>query len=1330
MFTNIGFSTQQLQNKDVEVKESNASNLVFEYHPQFQKSNFVELENGKYELLKVVNANEQRNESGSPRTIERYISFGLPSYEKPNVTILASDYEDIPNANVLPIPFWEKGEEMPTPVYNPTSEFYSQNKFFPENIFSFEEPKKSGGVSTSTIQIAPFQYNPVTKTLRKYSRVVVKVEFGSAKFIANGKPISENMNDVLINFDVAKHWTMNPQQKSKSTIRFNSVLKDGNWWTIPIQTDGMYKITGATLSANGIPRNKFLTIKIYNNGGSEIPDDPANVSDYGDLMENAIRVVDNNSNGSFEDDDYIVFFGKGLRGWNYNSSSKQFSHFIHHYDEVNNYFLTYGAGTSKQMIPRPVLNDNAIIETFALGKVFREEEKINAQQSGRQWLSELLNTGDHIDINLPLPGVLPQSPLTYKFSLAARSGNDSRFEVFEHNEINTSPIVISNVPRIYDINYAYSIFCNFGAPSSGSTVRNFTDAQSKLRFSYFATGGGTGYIDWIEIFYRRKLQAEGDVFQFHSRDTSAVFEYTIDGFSSDEISCFDITDVANVQLLTPSQRVNNALTFRTVVSSGTPSEFFLSGANGYRTISSMKKIENQNLHGDTAAIEYVIVTHPDFLSQANRLGEYRSMSAKNPLRTRVVTTQQIYNEFSSGVQDVGAMRNYAKYLYETETPGRRIKYFLLFGDGDFDFKRIVGTGPNWVPPWETENSFGTPIESFAGDDFFGSLQTFFRLDIGVGRICTRTEADADNVVNKIIEYETTPIRNGWNNRVMFVADDFKEDGTIHTDQADDLAQHNTPVTIEKVKIYAAEFPTAATSLGRRKPTANEAVIREWNDGALVINYTGHGNPRVWMHEQVFTRETTIPMLRNKGKYPFVVAATCNFAQFDNLGAQSSAEILMNKKESGVIGVFAATRAVYAFSNFLLNKYLYNYLFEDDAFGRILPKRLGDVVPKAKRAVGNLDNGNQYRFFLLGDPALEIAIPRELVVMDTVNGFSVSTSNIALLRSLSKPVIHTRILDAVGNVNTSYSGNGLLSVFDTYQRITIIDDGGSYPYTKRGNSLFRGSVSVQNGKALLRCIIPQDIMYDTSLNGRISLYVWNNETDGAGVTEFVRIGGTDTTAGSDNTGPTIFAYLNTPSFRNGDVVKQNSQLVIELSDSNGINTSGAGVGHRLEAQLDNGATTIDLSPYYRSEVNDFQRGKIQYQLEELTDGEHQLFLRVWDTYNNASESTVRFRVRAEKKLTIENVYNYPNPFSQETYFTFLHNETSPLNVEVKIYTVSGRQIKTIKENNILDPFVKIRWDGRDGDGDEVSNGLYLYKVIARTTDHKFTSEVLGKASLIR
>jgi hypothetical protein len=288
---------------------------------------------------------------------------------------------------------------------------------------------------------------------------------------------------------------------------------------------------------------------------------------------------------------------------------------------------------------------------------------------------------------------------------------------------------------------------------------------------------------------------------------------------------------------------------------------------------------------------------------------------------------------------------------------------------------------------------------------------------------------------------------------------------------------------------------------------------------------------------------------------------------------------------------------------------------------------------------------------------------------------------------------------------------------------------TFTYITSGNTLFRGEQNVTSGTVSATFIVPKDISYGNDF-GRMTMYFWNSTSDGSGYTSNFRVGGTDSTAPADTKGPRVDLYVDNRGFRSGDVVSASPTLIADLFDSSGINTSGAGVGHRLEVWLDNNPQSLDVSDYYKSKTDTYREGTVQYSLGALSQGTHNLRLRAWDTYNNSSTGETVFDVLSSAGLRLSNVYNFPNPMRSATVFTFEHNQLTSIDAEVKIYTVAGRLIQSLRKTGIAGSFVQIPWDGRDKDGDPPANGVYLYKIIAKTEDDRFSSEALGKLSILR
>lgn len=1323
-FAFLLISIASSQEKDVSIIQSDENGITFEYTPIYSKPSVIESGSEKFQEFKF--SGEVYNSQtlvGSPIEKHRNITLRFPGLTNNSVEILSADYEGLQNILIAPVPTVEVDKEKNfTTKYIKDVSSYSVPLFFPEEVVELNDLGVSRNAILGNILIYPLQYNPRSMTLRKYNRIRIRVNFGSREYQNESQKQDELLAGVGLNYETAKNWFVSsPSFKKKA--QYNSVLASGVWYKFPVTEDGIYKIDGARLLSLGISANTDpSTIKIYSNGGRELPLSPTEIAPD-DLIENAVYLSDAGTQGKLDAGDYLLFYACGTRGWNYNPVTKKFSHYINRYTETNYYWLTYDGAPSKNMNVTTSWNETNVFQpTNVIGKVFREDEKINVLNSGLDWLGQQFNVNDAITYVVPLPGLDLQSPIEYNIRLAARTHlQQSYFNIYEHQQSIGSVAIDGTFLGSYTSPQAMFKIFNF------SRVTTSSDQHSELKLSFTSgNSSGIGNLDWYEIFYSQQLTAQNDVFAFTTYDTTAILKYVINGFSSNEIKVFFIQSFDYASIVTQTTIFTNTVAFQLSAGAGTIRQMYAVGPNGYKSPSSFTRINNQDLHGAVSSgdsIQLIIIAPGEFKSAADRLKNHRESLGKDKIKTLVVDADEIYNEFGCGMPSPVAIRNFLKFAYNS-SPAQSLKYVLLFGDGDFDYKRITISGTNWIPPWETPESY-VDINSYATEDPFAIFDNGGRVSLAVGRLAVRSPSEAEAFVDKIIEYEKNPVRDPWKMRVTFVADDGPaapgdDDRDMHTSHAEDVARM-TPNFIEKRKIYIVEYPTVVTSAGRRKPTANEAIIRQMNEGTLFVNFSGHGNPRLWTHEQIFVRETDFQLLQNQGKYFYLIAATCNFSEFDAGGDQSGGEILTNKTNSGAIGVLSATRAVYAFPNRQLNVELYRQTFKYDAYGQLLPQRLGDAIYKTKQIY---TDPNAQKFFLLGDPSTRIALPQKFGTIDSINGqFTDRTVSVKALQKVNLKGVVTDS-GSVSNLN----GKAQIVMYDANKSV-LIPEWSNFKYTVPGGVIFKGENTISSGKFSSGFIIPKDISYDT-LNGRITLYFANDQTDGMGYTENIVINGTDTSAAKDEQGPELNIYFNSHSFRPGDVVPEAPLLILDLKDESGINAAGSGIGHRIEAWLDDQNQSIDLTPYYKSKLDTYQEGTVEYQFGKLNAGTHSLKLRAWDVFNNASTSETIFDVLVSQGLKISEVFNYPNPFSNQTYFTFNHNQILPVDAEVKIYTIAGRQVNSLKQTNITDKFVKIEWDGRDKEGDRLANGVYLYKVILKTQDGRFTSEALRKLSVLK
>ena len=1118
---------------------------------------------------------------------------------------------------------------------------------------------------------------------------------------------------------------------SESPFRTAEVMQSqfasGSWYRIDIDETGVYRMDRTYFQSAGVSPARLDDIRklrVFGNGGTLVPE-PITLPRSSGLQEVSRLINDANGNNRLDDGEYVAFFGRSVRSWRYTAGSRSFSHTINSFTERNPYFFTFDETVNgRDMDSLQSSSATAVTVQHVVGRIAVDQERLNFKSSGRYWVGELFNISDPIAVytNL-LPGLVPGTPVKYRAVFFSRSGTIDTFRVFENSDPVAGPVIMStsDINSVDQTgNYAFQTSAiNFQHP--GSLPGN----RSNLKFVFGTRNSDArGWLDWFEIFYRRSLDVVDDRLFFPSPDTAAVLEYTIRGLSSRTVLCLDVSDHANVKRISGIgfDQVNPTVcTFRLQQSTGSVRELAVVGANGFLVPPAATTVPQSNLRGPQSPARFIIISPTDFMEEAERLKAHRESSDSLP--TMIVDINAVYNEFGGGIADPMAIRDFLAYA-RANYPGPP-RYVLFFGNGHFDYRNILTSSPNWVVPYETEES-NEQIRSYASDDFLAMLDAGSqRISLAIGRLPGRNLEEMRSMVDKIIRYETSSPYDSWRNRITFVADDgltstTQDDKSTHTAQAENLAQSYTPATFERKKIYIVEYPTVLSGSGRRKPQANADIVAAINQGTIVLNYTGHGNQRLWAHEQIFVKESDLPLLTNRDRMTLLVAATCNFAQWDDPAFQSAGELMLTMDHGGAVAVVTATRSVYSNFNAELNYTLYTYLFGSDAQG--LPVRMGDAYFLMKQI--RYDSNDQ-KFHLLGDPTVRLARPRGRASIDSLNG--ASTAQRVSVPALGVVQVRGVVRRNDGSVWSDFTGRGLLEVNDA-KRTVAVPEWSGFTYVVGGSILYRGDVSIQSGSFNALFPVPKDVTFGSQ--SRISLYAYSSNMDAVGVTEQVTVSGTDATAVVDTTGPEISIMVGSTEFKSGDVVPLDPDLIVDLADVSGINTSTVGIGHQLEAELVDEERKVDLGSSYRGKLDTYQSGRAVTTLTGISEGRHRVVVRAWDTRNNSASAEVVFEVRSGTDVDVFQVVNYPNPFARSTSFTFQRTAAIPVDVEVRIYTVAGRMVQRLVSPGLTDRFVRIPWDGRDRDGSEMANGVYLYKIVVRSTDGAQINEVVGKLAIMR
>lgn len=1129
----------------------------------------------------------------------------------------------------------------------------------------------------------------------------------------------------LVSFNL--HIQKNPNTSDKKLYKKNtyassSVLATGNWYKVAVSRSGLYSLTYQDLIGLGIDVNSLdpRNIRIYGNGGGMLPEDNF-ISRHDDLVENPIYVY-GESDGAFDVTDYILFYGDGPVQWKYNTSDKKFHHQTNYYSDATTYFITADLGLGKRIAQQPSSSSspNKFITKFQ-DYACHEKDTINLITSGKEWYGENFDILTSYSFNFSFPNIDVSSKVKIQTDIASRYTAPSSYSVNASGNIFTS-IVPAISGGLYD--YASSKTDAFDFYPASETI-NVT--INKL------SSGAVGWLNYIELNATCNLDFPGTQMIF--RDTTSVgagniSEFTV-GNASSSMRIWDITNPVNAieQVYTL-----NGSDAQFKIATDTLKEFIAFKETSYSKPMLLGKAENQNLHA-SGQVDFIIVTYPDFISEANRLASLHSVY--DGYSSLVVTPTQIYNEFSSGNQDISAIRDFVKMFYDRASNAEELpKYLLFIGDASYDYKNKISDNTNYVPTYESPLAVNYS-NSYATDDFFGFLDDSegiyvnCLLDIGIGRFPVKNYTETAAIVDKISEYleitNPSPTGNGcsgyslgnsgeWKNLITFVADDEQKDffnACQNFSTYIDTTYNNYNID----KIYCDAYVQQTGAGGQRYPDVNDAINKRVEKGTLIMNYVGHGGEVGWTLERIL-QITDIDSWENIHNLPLFITATCEFSRYDDPKRVSAGEMILLKPDGGGIALLTTSRLAYANYNETLNGRFYQNAFikTDGKY-----PTLGELVVVSKNWNFNVDQ-NVRNFILLGDPALTLSYPENKVLTTQVNSHDTS-SVIDTLKALQKVVISGIIADPAGQKLTSFNGIVTPTVYDkkstTY---TLGNDSPSYiwPFTIQKSILYKGKVSVTNGDFTFSFVVPKDIAYNYD-EGRISYYATDGTTDANGYYEnsFFIIGGSDTTAALDNTGPEIQLYLNDTNFVSGGMTSENPLLLAYIEDTSGINTVGNGIGHDIVAVLDgNTSQSIVLNDYYEADLNSYQKGSIRYPLEELSDGIHLLNLKVWDIYNNSSETSIDFIVSPSAELALYHVLNYPNPFTTHTEFYFEHNQPCcDLDVQILIFTVSGKLVKTIDQNVLTEGFraEPIAWDGLDEYGDPIARGVYLYKLKIKNGD---------------
>ena len=1147
--------------------------------------------------------------------------------------------------------------------------------------------------------VLPFRTHPTTGKVQKVLSFSVKVNYSK--------------QDV-------------PSIGFKTASSDTSVLATGSWYKVGVSRTGVFKLTPQFLADCGFGSNiQSSAIRVFGNGNgmlSERNDDNPNPE-----LKEVPLLVNDGGDGVFNGNDFALFYAVGPHTWAYDESNDQFKHTYNIYSDQSFYFLNVDGGIGKRLnqtgySPNVVNYQSDAFDDFA----FYEDDRVNLVGTGREWFGELFDFKLIHDYTFQFNNVKPDTAwLTTR--AVARSVVANRKMTYRVNNV---PVTEMSFPAV--------------GSSSGSpfvTVRSARDAfiPNSSSFNVQATynnnvsSSATAWMDYITLQVRCNLVMSGSGILF--RDAKAyqaggAAEYEING-ANGNLVVWDVTNHQQPRIV-PHTLNGSVATFK--APSDSLRTFAAIQGTGFPVPTKVGQVENQNLHG-LENVDMIIVSHPLFLTQANQLAAFHH--SFDNMNVKVVTPQQVYNEFSSGMQDITALKLFFRHLYK-KGGSNPLSHVLLFGDASYDYKDRSSNMHNFVPIFQSQSSFSL-YSSYCTDDFYGYLDDgegdhllFEDVDIGIGRFPVTNVAQAQAMVNKVITYSKNPNSHGdWRNRAMLITDDADEASGWEMDFVefmDDLAEEIDTVvgTLNLEKVYIDSYIQEVKAGSQRYPVARDDIFRKVQRGNLVTSYLGHGGEVGWAKERIL-QLADVNGWDNLHSMPVFTTVTCEFTRLDDPTRVSAGEQLFLNSQGGAAALYSTLRPVFATtSTYRISNKLFEFLFMESN-GEYLT--LGEVNRATKNAS---TSGDRLRFALIGDPAMKLAIPRYRVVTDSINGVQVSQFN-DTLKALSTVRVHGHVEDLQGNLVSGYTGIVNPTIYDKKApKKTLMNDGYGYEfeYETRENIIYRGKSSVEAGKFSFEFVIPLDINFVVG-EGKFSYYATDSTIDAAGYNGDILIGSLDLNATPDDKGPEVRVFINDTNFLSGGLTDANPINISLISDSSGINTVGSGIGHDILGILDGETNSpFILNDYFQSDLNSYQSGTVTYPFFNLSPGEHHLLVRAWDVNNNMGEGETYFIVDDSHGLALKRVLNYPNPFNQYTTFQFEHNRAGePLEVDIQIFDQRGQLVHRIQEQvtSLGNRVNQITWDGTNANGSPLGSGVFLYHVKVRSIEDG--SESTGYSKLV-
>lgn len=1128
------------------------------------------------------------------------------------------------------------------------------------------------------ITIHPFDYNYRQSEISAVEKMTIVISISGNTAARNLRIDSLDLSYNILNYHSAVNW----QTRENIDLNYAPFQKSDFWYRFETAAKGMYELSYQQLSELPLEDIDPRTFRIFSTGGALLP---STVNNIGNPFKEVPILITGANDTVFETGDKIIFYGQNRDGF---AQNEALNLYYNPYSERTVYWLTFGGSFADppKRIPLQSYAQPVVVRSSGTDFYHYETESVRKDEEGFAWFSTLMSGSFDTSHTFSYTVNNVDQTKEQTMTIALQSSTQTTHRM----SMTVNGITVFN--RIPWSGTGHRIFSETGM---------FTQSgQNNIVLTFHRIDESTMYLDYFRIGYHKNLVKGNDqlLFGLNENDTNTTVQYIFTGNHQNvkvfEINSFDQVSRLSVETLPQGTNGDFSVTGR-----GTDNTWYSVVRDGeYHSVQNFHEVLVNDLTVQHHPVDALIITPEIFRSYADQLSQwYATHKGKS---VRVVDQQDIFNQFNSGMPDPNAIRLYIRYAFYNYPQSDRtsLTSVTLVGSGTIDWRNFSGQA-------SAKNRimiFQKGVQT--SEDFFVDQSGNDKPDISIGRITVENTGQADVVFGKLNNAWNNPHPGLWRNTLLFVADDEYRNNVVeivHTEDTQEITELMNPAVIID-RVYGIEYPL--DSFGN-KPKARDDIVKSLNEGRLIWCYIGHGAYDLLGHESYF-RTTDVQLLNNQETPTLFIAASCSVAKYQFYSYSSLSERLLWHNNGGSIASLAATYLTYSSANKGLMSHFLTRLINDY-------KEPGISLMEAKNATTPVQN-RYYTY--LGDPVLPVHTPlryNNITIKDNPDSLF-AYQRVELNGSFAEPVNGLSKLIA-------YS-----SEYDKSH--TVLTNQAVIDYTKWGNVYYRASQEITNGSYEAAFVIPGDIRRGD--RGRIINYFFDQNTGKDYIDYFYpKILTSIQYAGAiqDTIPPEITLWLDTPNFRNGDVVSPNPVLHARIFDESGINILGE-LGHKILLMTDPHSSPLDITKGFTYDTGSYQTGTLIWQLQGLSEGEHYMQLIVFDNFNNPAIAPLYFTVRRIKDIALEQLLPYPNPMSNDGYFTFMLLN-GDAQITISIYTITGRRIRTIRAHG-QQGFNKVYWNGRDEEGSRLANNTYLYKIRARNPVAGKTTEELGKVIIFR